>query len=107
MAELMRSLSGGPFGQDFSDMDQAEQKLREQGYVMKDVNRGSAMPNASMLQMLPENVRKQMMDQLQQSDAKPTGRVVVKIEKNGSFTPQMPNYPKKSAREFANIMMRQ
>jgi hypothetical protein len=45
------------------------------------------------------------MDQLQQSEAKPTGRVVVKIEKNASFTPKMPDYPKKSIREFASLMM--
>jgi hypothetical protein len=63
------------------------------------------MPNAGLFQMLPEEMRRQMMDQLQQSEAKPTGRVVVKIEKNASFTPKMPDYPKKSIREFASLMM--
>jgi len=45
------------------------------------------------------------MEQLRQSRAEPTGWVVVRIEKNASFTPNMPDYPKKSIREFARLMM--
>jgi hypothetical protein len=105
MVGLMGQWTEGPFGRDISEADKAEQKLREQGYVMKDINLKSDMPNAGLLQMLPEEMRRQMMDQLQQSEAKPTGRVVVKIEKNASFTPKMPDYPKKSIREFASLMM--
>ncbi|WP_143309945.1 hypothetical protein [Candidatus Entotheonella palauensis] len=103
---LMRQLTGGPFGREASAADQAEQQLREKGYVMKDVDTASGMPNAGMLNMLPEEARKQIMAQLRQSGVKPTGRVVVNIEKNAKFTPQVPNYPKKSIREFANFMMK-
>lgn len=105
MGEIMRHMSGGPMDHELFKMDEAEHKLREQGYVMKDVDQGNAMPNANMIQMLPEDVRKQMMEQMQQSAGQPTGQVVVNIEKDGNFVPEMPNYPKKSIREFANSMM--
>ena len=52
-----------------------------------------------------EDMHKQRMEQLRQSRAEPTGWVVVRIEKNASFTPNMPDYPKKSIREFARLMM--
>ncbi|WP_143301599.1 hypothetical protein [Candidatus Entotheonella palauensis] len=105
MVRLMRQMTGGPFGREASKMDQAEQKLREKGYVMKDVDIEGGMPNAGMLKMLPEEARKRIMGQLQQAGAKPTGRVVVNIEKNASFTPKVPNYPRKSIREFTSLMM--
>ena len=105
MITWMRQFQGKLFGRKPSEEEEAEQKLREQGYVMKDVDLMSAMPNAGLMRMMPEAARKQMMDQLQQSGVKPQGTVVVKIEKNATFTPNMPNYPKKSIREFAGRMM--
>ncbi len=107
MVGLMRQLTRGPFGQEPSEADKAERQLREKGYVVKDLDVADAMPNADMLRMLPEETRKQIMAQLQQSGAKPEGRVAVKIEKNAKFTPEVPDFPKKSMREFANLMMRQ
>ncbi len=105
MVTWMRQFQGKLFGRKPSEEEEAEQKLREQGYVMKDVDLMSAMPNAGLVRMMPEAARKQMMDQLRQSGATPQGTVVVKIEKNATFTPNMPNYPKKSIREFAGRMM--
>ncbi len=103
MVTLARQFSGGPFGAEPSDEDQAEHKLQEKGYPMKDVD--IEMPNAGLLRMMPEAARKKMMEQFRQSGAEPEGRMVVKIDKNAKFTPVVPNYPKKSMREFARLMM--
>lgn len=105
MITLMRQFEGGMMGREPSAADKAEQQLWEKGYVMKDVDLASAMPNADLLQMMPEAARQQMMQQLRQSGAKPEGTVVVKVEKNATFTPDAPNYPKKSMRDFAEQMM--
>ncbi len=106
MVSLMRKLTKGPFGQKPSEADEAERQIREKGYVVKDVDLTAVMPNAGIMQALPEAARKKMMDQLQRSGAKPVGRVAVKIEKNAKFTPRVPAYPKKSMRELANLMMK-
>ncbi len=107
MVFMMRQFGKGMMGREPSAADKAEQKLREKGYVMKDVDLESGMPNAGLLKMLPEAARKKMMAQFKASGAKPTGRVVVKVEKNATFTPIVPDYPKKSMREFAQQMMNQ
>ena len=106
MAEVMGQWTKGPFRRQPSGADQAMQQLWEKGYVMKDIDLQGGMPNAGALRMLPEAVRQKMMAQLQQAGGKPTGRVVVKVEKNAEFTPKLPTYPKKSIREFAGMMMR-
>ncbi len=105
MFSVMRQFEGGMMGREPLAADKAEQKLREKGYVMKDVDLESGMPNAGMLRMLPEAARKKMMEQFKASGAKPAGRVVVNVEKNAKFTPTIPDYPKKSMREFAQQMM--
>ena len=104
MVEMRGPWRGGPFQSEPSEAEKAEHKLRAKGYLMKEVDRQGGMPGA--LQNLPEAVRKQIMAQMQQSGHKPTGRMVVNIEKNATFTPELPNYPKKSIREFASMMMR-
>ena len=107
MITLMRQFDGGMMGREPSAADKAEIELRKKGYVMKDVDLMSGMPNAGMLQMMPEAARKQIMAQFQQSGAQPMGTRVIKVEENGKFKPQMPDYPKKSMREFAKYMMSQ
>ncbi len=105
MISVMRQFEGGLMGREPSAADKAEMELRRKGYVMKDVDLETGIPNIGALRALPEAVRKQMMEKFQQSGGEMAGRTVVSVETNAKFTPTIPDYPKKTMREFAQQMM--